>query len=129
MGRNTGKDSSDFFLIRDEPDSAKWLPGICRQLDSEIVQCIHRLRHQSLAAGLVDGRVRGIGNYGAEAFATRGDCGGEPGWTAANYKDVSVQEMAGLVFTPCVKGMKALPLCRFRSLVRVAIELRHPLPT
>ena len=58
--------------------------------DAQPAERRERIRHQALAAGLVDGRQRGIRHGHAKAAGAQRDGGGQSSRPSAHYKDVGL---------------------------------------
>src|SRR5271163_4441528 len=58
--------------------------------DSERGQIFARIRHEALTAGLVDGRMKGVGDDNIETFLPQCDCGRESCWTTTDDECVTV---------------------------------------
>ena len=72
----------------DESNAGNW--HLHRQFDSQFMQCFERVRHEAFAAAFVD-RLRlgdSFEHRDAEAFAARGDGGGETGGSCSGNGNV-----------------------------------------
>jgi hypothetical protein len=74
-----------------EPDASKRESFRGDQVDTERAQRSSAVGHESLTAGLINGRPVAVSDDDAQSFSARSDCGGQPGGPAANYENVSLQ--------------------------------------
>ena len=68
---------------------SKAAPSCSGYLDAERGQVLLRIRHQALAACLVNGRTKGIGDQNIQAFLPQGDGGCEAGGTASGNECIT----------------------------------------
>src|SRR5208337_1170460 len=80
------KRSLGFCSVAHETNAAKWIRFALGNRDAELAQGLHSVRHQSLAAGLVDRRNRAIRHHHAQTVTARCDSCRQPGRSAADYE-------------------------------------------
>ena len=80
------KRSLGFCAVAHATNSAAWIRFALGNRDAELVQSLNSVRHQSLAAGLVDGRNCAIRYHHAQTVTARRDGRRQTGRSAADYE-------------------------------------------
>ena len=117
-------------------DPAYRVPGEPGDLDSQRGQARHGPRHQSLAAGLVDGERARLGDDNRQPRLNAPDRGCQARG-AAGHQDVDhgVAGVAGVTLVPGAAAARARTSQRIRTVSRTAlstvkqIEVIHAVPT
>ena len=83
-----GEIRSHFVFSLNKPNSAKTIACTGRNLYPQFPKRVLRPRHHSFAARLINWRRCAIRQHDRKPFSSRGDCGSQPGRSAANDKNI-----------------------------------------
>src|SRR5208282_684569 len=86
--RSARKLSFGFSAGAHETNAAEWIRFAVENRDAEVAESLDSFRHQSFAAGLVDGRNRAVRHDHAQTVATRRDGRRQARWSATGYEDI-----------------------------------------
>jgi len=87
-GRATGEDCFGSLASIQKTNALEWLAHSRRDGDAEVAQRSNTIGHETLAAGLVDGRNCAVSDSNAEAAPTRRDRGGDARWAPSYDQDI-----------------------------------------
>lgn len=81
------------IFLRDELDALESSGMSVIQVHSQLLQCSPGIRHESFAAGFIDGRYGAIGHHHSETLLPRCNGRGQPGRAAANHEYICIEPL------------------------------------
>src|SRR5690349_13147393 len=79
--------------FREETDPSERIRFFGRKDDAELFGGEEAVWHQAFAAGFIDWTVRTLCECDGEAFAARGDGGGEARWSASAHEYIGLKHL------------------------------------
>src|ERR1700760_4669720 len=78
------------MMVVDKANAAKRICAGSGKFDSQFAQRGEAVRHNSLAACLIDGRHRAIDQRDSKTLLSGGDGSGQSGWASTGYENFGV---------------------------------------